>query len=341
MSGLWLCLLLYLVYGAVTRPIPLSKSNMDFSSWNNVLSKLAHLGEDGMTTFNYSGLVDNQDFLDFTHQVEHANTTGFNHTEFTAFWVNIYNYAAIRLVFENPCATDLFGSCKTLTSIRQIGEQQPSFFLDTVWDIHFLHVGGLDRNLSLNDIEHARLRRPYDWNKDWKEDPRIHTSIVCASMSCPNLRRTAYTVEHLDEELTNSTMEFLANSVKGSKAVEGSEGIQISLIFNWFSEDFDNKTGVPGNTTSLSLVWFLETYGPPAVVERLKKTPDALIGYLPYNWNLNGSLGNMCDANRACVPWWALVAAGVGLLVVIITVALCVRMNRIAKPGYEIVDGVN
>lgn len=61
-------------------------------------------------------------------QLSNANTTDFNTTEFYAFWMNVYNYLAIKLIIENPCQRDMFGNCRPLNSIRDIGEQQPSLY---------------------------------------------------------------------------------------------------------------------------------------------------------------------------------------------------------------------
>lgn len=49
-----------------------------------------------------------------------------------------------------------------------------------------------------------------------REDPRLHSCIVCASISCPNVAMTAFTPWNLNEQMTNQMRDFLSNSKKGS-----------------------------------------------------------------------------------------------------------------------------
>lgn len=50
----------------------------------------------------------------------------------------------------------------------------------------------------------------------FREDPRLHACIVCASISCPNVRREAYTVDKIDQQMTDQMTSFLANPKKGT-----------------------------------------------------------------------------------------------------------------------------
>jgi len=334
----YLCFVWFL--GVTTaEPTPLSASNMDFSNWNQVLSDLVHPGSRQgirLNIFNYSGLENNQYFTKFTSQVENANVTFSNQTEFTVFWLNVYNYLAVRVVFENPCATDLFGACKPLRSIRQIGEQQPSFFLDTVWGIPYLHIKALKANMSLDDIEHEYLRTPYMHNPAWKEDPRIHACIVSASVSCGNLRNRAYHVATLDKDMDDNVQDFLKDTQRGA-ALEGST-LRLSLLFNWFEDDFSNTTGPKrGNTSSVDLNWFLLRHAPEDVKKAIEKNPNMTINYFSYNWDLNGSVDALCSANRVCFPVWGLIASIIGAIILTVTAVLCVRMTK-PKSGYNLVN---
>ena len=59
------------------------------------------------------------------------------------------------------------------------------------FDAPWAMVGG--ESLSLNDIEHGKIRR--------FRDPRIHAALVCGSVSCPTLR-----YEPFGEDLAPSSM---------------------------------------------------------------------------------------------------------------------------------------
>ena len=81
-----------------------------------------------------------------------------------AFWINAYNVLAIQTVLSNY----------PLDSIRDVGS-----FFSPVWKRQAGKIDG--KAVTLDQIEHQILRP--------MGDPRIHAAIVCASRSCPSLRR--------------------------------------------------------------------------------------------------------------------------------------------------------
>ncbi len=161
-----------------------------------------------------------------------------------AFYSNVYNLYAIRMVIDNL----------PLESIRDAGS-----LFSPVWKKPVGMLGG--RTVTLDEIEHEILR-PLG-------EARIHFAIVCASLSCPDLRREAFTVAQLEEQLEDQTRRFLANASKGLR-VEGTQ-VQVSQIFEWFEEDFDSAGGVE------------------AFVRRYRQLPPQirLRAAIPYDWNLN------------------------------------------------------
>jgi len=234
----------------------------------------------GLNIFNYSNLVGNKDFEKFRCQVENANVTGFNETQFKAFWINVYNYMAISIVFEHSCNYDLFGNCSALTSIRQIGQQQPGVFKTVTWDMPWLTMttGNESTTYSLNDVEHGKLRCPPN---DWPEDVRIHAAIVCASVSCPNIRNSAYLNEYIDDNLTNAITDFFSydNRKKGVDVIDNQ--LWVSQIFSFFPEDFDNTTkplkmcsGKVKPTNSFNVSWLIRQYAPSNIVNWTQNNPD-------------------------------------------------------------------
>jgi len=315
---------------------PLSPTNMDFSNWDSVVQKLVTVNDTlagiNLNTFNYAGLNNNYEYANFTWQVEHAfDLDKLNYQQFHAFWINVYNYLAIRLVYDHPCAQDIFGSCRPILSIEEIGTQQPSF-VTNIWTRPALNITSLNKTLSLDDIEVNHLRNPPN---GWKEDARIHASIVCASISCPNIRNRAYTAEAIDTELTENTQNFLANPKKGAN-VEG-DSIRISAIFSFFPNDFNNKTGKINGTNSISIPWFLSTYGPASVKEYISKNPNPTLYYFTYDWNLNGPIKGLCPVDRLCYPWWAFVVAALGIVLLAVLVVVIYRRSR-KKSDYQVVN---
>ena len=127
-----------------------------------------------------------------------------------------------------------------------------------------------DRQVSLDDIEH-KILRPMG-------DPRIHVAVNCASQSCPILLDRAYTGTALDSLLDAQSRRFLADDVRNRFDGEARRA-ELSKIFSWFGEDFDPEPygGVRG---------FVRRHGPEEHREWLSS--EFSIGYLSYDWSLNG-----------------------------------------------------
>jgi len=307
---------------------PITKDNMDFSRWGLVLQRLVKVNTtiDGvrLNSFNYAALASDTNYQNFTWQIENANTAGFSYEQWYTFWINAYNYAAVRMVVEHPCAFDAFGDCHPVTSITQIGIEQPSV-VTAVWTIPILRIKSLNKTLSLDEIEIDRLRYPP--NK-WVEDTRIHAAINCASVSCPDLFNQAYTVEKLDEQLSSRVLDWLSNEDKGAR-IEGTT-LKLSAIFGFFPEDFTNSTN--HHTNSKSLEDFITKWGPQKLKAFYEHTKDPKIAYFTYNWNMNGNVTSLCSADRICFPWWGLVI--ILLLVVFIGgLALVIVRKRVRRHG--------
>jgi hypothetical protein len=101
---------------------------------------------------------------------------------------------------------------------------------------------------------------------------------VCASRSCPSLRREPYTAAKLSGQLDDSMRRFLADRRKGL-ALDAARGrLQLSSIFKWFAEDFERAGGV---------VAFVARYAPPDVRTWLGSHPNPEIEYFSYDWGLN------------------------------------------------------
>ncbi|MGE0861324.1 MAG: DUF547 domain-containing protein [Gammaproteobacteria bacterium] len=162
-----------------------------------------------------------------------------------AFYLNAYNLFTLRLVAEH----------QPLTDIRDLGH-----WWHPVWKQTVGRLGG--RKVSLDDIEHGVLRP--------RGEPRIHFALVCASLSCPDLRPEPYRAATLDAQLDAQVRDFLANPGKG--LARDAERARVSRIFEWFEADFAATGGVRA---------FIARYVPlPATL--------ALQADLPYNWRLNG-----------------------------------------------------
>jgi len=171
-----------------------------------------------------------------------------------AFWINAYNILAIDIVRRHY----------PVDSIRSIGG-----LFSPVWKKEAGEIGG--RDYTLHEIEHEILRP--------MGEPRIHGAIVCASLSCPPLRREPYRPQHLDAQLDDNVRAWLADPRKGARIDRSTGAIYLSPIFDWFEEDFGDDP-----------VSFVASHLPPEEASWLRNRNGRLrIRYLDYDWSLNAA----------------------------------------------------
>jgi uncharacterized membrane protein YdjX (TVP38/TMEM64 family) len=171
-----------------------------------------------------------------------------------AFWVNAYNLAAIKAVLDQY----------PTRSVKDGGS-----LLSPIWKKKVATVGGAAH--SLDDIEHGILRKAF-------KEPRVHFAIVCASLSCPDLRAEPFAAARLDAQLDEQAAAFLSNVTKGLQP--GAEGrtARVSSIFKWFAGDFSASGGVAA---------FLRAKAGPELSGKLGALTEAGLSYLDYDWSLN------------------------------------------------------
>jgi len=238
---------------------PTHANAFDFSEWDVLLKKYVEpdlIDGISLNTVAYGKLRLDPVFHQLESKLRLFSPTKLRtHQEKLAFWINVYNIFAVKIVTDNY----------PLKSINNIGG-----LFKSVWKIKAGTVGG--EKYSLDEIEHGILRK--------MGDPRIHTAIVCASISCPNLSKKAYNSEKLNEQLDMQMSDFLANPNKGMRVDNNQpKRILLSPIFDWFAEDFKSSGGVRK---------FIKPYVPTRHRHALENTQYP-ISYMDYNWAINGS----------------------------------------------------
>jgi len=191
-----------------------------------------------------------------------------------ATWINLYNALTIRQVLRvYPIPSILprwWGLPNYLGLLR--------FFSRPIYPL-----GGTA--LSLNTIEHQRLRRHY-------QEPRIHFALVCASVGCPWLRNGAYHADIIDAQLETDAQQFITNPAK-VRYDPATHTLYCSKIFRWYRQDFlhnaparpedsraeDSRANEPGANQSVA------DYIAPYLPTPLPPKPQLV--YLPYDWSLN------------------------------------------------------
>ncbi|NQV06311.1 DUF547 domain-containing protein [bacterium] len=135
--------------------------------------------------------------------------------EAKAFWINLYNALALDLARRAAA-----GGAGTVL-------RMPGAFSRTAIEVE-------GEKLSLDGIEHGKIRR--------FGDPRIHSALVCGSLSCPTLRFEPFDAR-VDEQLDEQMRSFLASGA----AVEDRAGqsLHLSRVFLWYGADFVKPHRMP------------------------------------------------------------------------------------------------
>ena len=191
-----------------------------------------------------------------------ARFSSWSEAEQIALLINAYNALTLRSIIDHdPIRSSIKG-------------------IPGVWKLRRHSVIG--QRLTLDEIEHRILRREYN-------EPRIHAALVCAAISCPPLRREAYTGPELDRQLEDQTNRWLA-SREGLRIDRDAGTVAISSIFQWFAEDWPradpNAAAVPGHMKASAVLHFIAGHR-PAEDRPLLLGGDFRLEYLLYNWSLN------------------------------------------------------
>jgi hypothetical protein len=224
-----------------------------------LLSHHVIASDDGINRVAYSDFDDASKNLlnQYLTTLSNVQPTQLNQSQQLAYWVNLYNSLTVQVVLDHP----------KKDSIRSMG---PLLSFGP-WDKTYLTIEG--KPVSLNDIEH-RILRPI-----W-QDHRLHFVLNCASIGCPNLSRTAYTSDNIEDALARAEQTFLQHPRALSLSDKGV--LQLSSLFDWYREDFaDNES---------ALLAYLAKQRPD-LAETLLVYPigsNSNIDYV-YDWSLNAA----------------------------------------------------
>lgn len=226
-----------------------SYAAVDHGVWSTLLTR--YVNAQGRVAYRDLQANDRVTFDAYLATLTHAQTDGMTDAEEKAFWINAYNAVIVSGVLQGYTA-------ETLLARKRL------FSWFTV------RIAGKAR--TPDEIEHEILRKKFP-------DPRVHFAIVCASSSCPRLRREAYVPERLDTQLDDATRAFLRDPVRNH--LDG-QPVALSKIFEWFAADFVNSAG--------SVVAFVRRFVPEEQRARLPIN-DSELHYLEYEWTLNAQEG--------------------------------------------------
>ncbi|MDH3234066.1 MAG: DUF547 domain-containing protein [Alphaproteobacteria bacterium] len=236
---------------------PRSTARLDHGAWDIILKRYLVAGEDGLNRFAYGRVSprDRKALKSYIERLAAVRVSQYARGEQKAYWINLYNALTVQVVLARY----------PVGSIRDI-DISPGLFADGPWDKKLITIENTP--VSLNDIEH-RILRPI-----WR-DPRIHYALNCASIGCPNLRRTAYTGKNTPQLLSAGARDYV-NSPRGV-IIDGTK-LVVSSIYVWFKSDFG------GNDARV--IAHLRRYAAAKLKAKLKGFTK--IDRHAYDWRLNG-----------------------------------------------------
>lgn len=237
-----------------------SDALVDHGAWNRFLGSYLVVGDDGINRLAYGRVMpeDRRALDTYVGGLADTRISEYRRDEQFAYWINLYNALTVRVVLDHY----------PVPSIRKIGIS-PGWFSFGPWGKKLVTVEGTA--VSLDDIEH-RILRPL-----WR-DPRVHYSVNCAALGCPNLQPTAFTAADTDTMLDKAARDYV-NHPRGVTITR--DGLFASSIYKWFRDDFGDGHG-GGDAAVLA---HLMRYADPALRRKLEKF-KRISGHM-YDWSLN------------------------------------------------------
>jgi hypothetical protein len=240
---------LFLLVINMTFLTSVAHAAVDHSSWSTLLAR--YVDDDGRVAYRDLQARDKAIFDLYLVALAQARVEGMSEAEEKAFWINAYNAVIVSGVLQGYTAESLLSRKR-------------------LFNWFTVRIAGQER--TPDEIEHQILRKKFP-------DPRIHFALVCASSSCPKLRREAYVPERLDTQLDEATRAFLTDSTRNRI---DAQSVALSRIFEWFAEDFKTNAG--------SVAMFARRFVAEEKKARLN-LDDSDLHYLDYDWTLNAQPG--------------------------------------------------
>lgn len=223
------------------------------AAWDRVLHRFGHDGG-----LDYAGLAaDRADLDSYLASLDAVRPDELSEKARLAFWINAYNAVVVGHVLERYPGIE---------SVKKV---------DGFFDALTFPVAGEPRTLDAIEKQARSMG-----------DPRVHFAVVCASVSCPDLRGEAYVPQRLDEQLEDQTRSFLGNPEKGLRYDPGDDVLWLSSIFKWYAGDFTGGSTIVAFFARGKVVDWVRPHVPPELARTLEKR-DPSVRYLDYDWNLN------------------------------------------------------
>ena len=232
----------------------------ELSSLNQNLASIIERYRDPSGKVNYFSMLADKSLVEYAESLADFDLkTLKSREEKLAFWINCYN------------ALSIYGIVKKLQKDPGFVEKGNKSWFSRVrfFALQRFDIGG--DMYTLRTIEN-NIREEFN-------DPRIHFALNCSSLGCPLLKDGLYSAEKIDQELDAATKLFL-RSPEGLRLDEEQGELYVSLIFKWYSKDFE--------TSDRQVIDFIYEYAPPKIRKFLEeKDKKTKFKYIEYDWSLN------------------------------------------------------
>jgi hypothetical protein len=239
------------------------------AGWTALLRKHVRVQRGGQATqVAYAGFAADRAalkaYLDSLSAVTPAAFAAWPKAERAAFLMNAYNAFTVELILTRY---------PDLKSIKDLGS-----LLSSPWKPKWIPL--LGAKVSLDDIEHAMLRKRGDY-----DDPRVHFAVNCASIGCPALREEAFVAARLDAQLDEQTLRFMSDRTRNRFNAQRGR-LELSKIFDWYGEDF--RLGHRGIASLPAFAArFADQLADAAADRERIRGAGVDIGFTDYDWALN------------------------------------------------------
>ncbi|HZF80092.1 MAG TPA: DUF547 domain-containing protein [Rubrivivax sp.] len=243
------------------------------TAWTALLKRHVVLLRGGQASqLRYAGMqadrADLKAYLESLSALPPEAFDGFTKAQQQAFLINAYNAFTVELILTRYPA---------LKSIKDLGGT-----FSSPWKGKWIQL--LGGRLSLDDIEHAMLRR-----RGVYDDPRVHFAVNCASVGCPMLREEAFVAERLDAQLEQQGQRFMADRTRNRWNGQR-QRLELSKIFDWYGEDFRLGHGGIASLAAFAARHADLLADAPADRDRIRSAAVEIV-FLDYDWALNDTRG--------------------------------------------------
>ncbi|EAU41149.1 hypothetical protein FP2506_12819 [Fulvimarina pelagi HTCC2506] len=240
--------------------------DIDWQPYAEFLSDYVEDDPDGLNRFQYGAVsdADHQALKDMITGWTMLDVEALTASQKFAFYTNLYNALTLDVVLDHY-------PVESIRDIKIEKEDQGLFaslagaFDIGPWSADLVTIDGTA--LSLDEIEHSILRP--------MGDERVHYSVNCASIGCPDLKPTPWTAETLEADLDAAARAYV-NSDRGLRQSTTGK-LLASKIFDWYAGDFGGADAV---------IAYLQPYADGERADWLAASDAKIVGYR-YDWDLN------------------------------------------------------